>query len=60
MFQALLFPPPREARATPYAGKRGTGDEARYSGSDLEIDDVNIYLCMYLFFMYAVTLRNAA
>ena len=22
------FPPPREARASPYAGKRGTGDEA--------------------------------
>ena len=29
MYQALLFPPPREARASPYAGKRGTGDEAR-------------------------------
>ena len=28
MYQALLFPPPREARASPYAGKRGTGDEA--------------------------------
>ena len=26
--QALLFPPPREARASPYAGKIGTGDEA--------------------------------
>ena len=25
----LLFPPPREARASPYAGKRGTGDEAK-------------------------------
>ena len=31
MYQALLFPPPREARATPYAGKRGTGDEAIYA-----------------------------
>ena len=28
MYQALLFPSPREARASPYAGKRGTGDEA--------------------------------
>ena len=28
MYQALLFPPPREVRASPYAGKRGTGDEA--------------------------------
>ena len=31
VYQALLFPPdpPREARASPYAGKRGTGDEAK-------------------------------
>ena len=28
-YQALLFPLPREARASPYAGKRGTGDKAR-------------------------------
>ena len=28
VYQALLFPPPREARASPYAGKIGTGDEA--------------------------------
>ena len=30
VYQALLFPPLREARASPYAGKRGTGDEASY------------------------------
>ena len=29
VYQALLFPPPREARASPYAGKIGTGDEAK-------------------------------
>ena len=29
VYQALLFPPPRKARASPYAGKIGTGDEAR-------------------------------
>ena len=29
VYQALLFPPPREARASSYAGKRRTGDEAR-------------------------------
>ena len=28
VYRALLFPPPREARASPYAGKIGTGDEA--------------------------------
>ena len=29
VYQALLFPPPCEARVSPYAGKRGTGDEAK-------------------------------
>ena len=28
MYQAQLFPPPHEARASSYAGKIGTGDEA--------------------------------
>ena len=28
VYQALLFPPPREARASSYAGKIETGDEA--------------------------------
>ena len=27
VYQALLFPPPCEARASPHAGKRGTEDE---------------------------------
>ena len=36
MYQALIFPSPREARASSYAGKIGTGDEAR---EDL-LDDV--------------------
>ena len=29
--QCVPGPPPRKARASPYAGKRGTGDEARES-----------------------------
>ena len=32
VYQALLFPPPREARASSYAGKIGTGDEASPRG----------------------------
>ena len=37
MYQALLFPSPREARASPYAGKRGTGDEAKAEVEQPEI-----------------------
>ena len=33
VYQALLFPPPREARASSYAGKIGTGDEAKLTAS---------------------------
>ena len=32
VYQALLFPPPREARTSSYAGKIGTGDEAMLRG----------------------------
>ena len=39
VYQALLFSPPREARASPYAEKRGTGDEAKRStGSHKSLD----------------------
>ena len=50
MYQALLFPSPHEACASPYAGKRGTGDEAICLHACMSLAEVAHFSCLVIFF----------